>query len=42
VGGVCGTYGENQKKGDKLEEQGIDGLNILKFFLKKYDGSGPD
>jgi len=42
VGGACGTYGGNLKKGDHLEEQGVDGMNILKYFLKKYDGPGPD
>ena len=42
MGGTCGTYVGNVKKGDHLEEQGVDGMNILKYFLKKYDGPGPD
>jgi hypothetical protein len=42
VGRACGTYGGNLKKGDSLEEQGVDGMNILKYFVKKYDGPGPD
>jgi len=41
-GGACGTYGGNLKKGDHLEKQEIDGINILKYFLKKYDGPARD
>jgi len=42
VGGAWGANGGNLKKGDHLEEQGLGGMYILKCFLKKHDGPGPD